>query len=361
MHRTAPVSFGEFRDWPIVSPAQSFLASWSILFLIASAVLALFGIWLVAKILVGNGRRPDTGKVLVAGIFGFLWLLPFASAIAIFAAVARPALFPVPVHRPPRLSTILSAVRHATQKVEGRLVGYRASGNEPDAPTLPPVAAPAPAAPAPPATSPSTKAPSAVMTSELTNATVAAAPMTPATSAESQVPAWATVTETQQDRRRLVVVTSDIEATPQLAEAAALEMADKVVREDFEQFYPAAGNAPSPLALVRIANVRQIYVEPLDRQTLSSATHFRVYRAYAQVELSEASRQKLFENWKQTAVDRRMKALGGLAGLLTLTFGALAAYFRLDDRTGGQHRVRLKLAAVSIVAAGACAAGVFVS
>jgi hypothetical protein len=45
-----------------------------------------------------------------------------------------------------------------------------------------------------------------------------------------------------------------------------------------------------------------------------------------------------------------------LAALLTLTFAAGAAYFRLDERTQGRYRGRLKLAAVTVIAAGGAAA-----
>jgi uncharacterized protein YegP (UPF0339 family) len=41
---------------------------------------------------------------------------------------------------------------------------------------------------------------------------------------------------------------------------------------------------------------------------------------------------------------------------LTLTFGTLASYFRLDERTAGRYRWRLKLAAFSVIAAGGAAA-----
>jgi hypothetical protein len=42
---------------------------------------------------------------------------------------------------------------------------------------------------------------------------------------------------------------------------------------------------------------------------------------------------------------------------LTLTFATGAAYFRLDERTHGRYRGRLKLAAVAIISAGVAAAG----
>ena len=53
----------------------------------------------------------------------------------------------------------------------------------------------------------------------------------------------------------------------------------------------------------------------------------------------------------------RLEALGGVVALLTLTFATGAAYFRLDERTHGRYRGRLKLAAVAIIGAGVAAAG----
>jgi hypothetical protein len=65
-------------------------------------------------------------------------------------------------------------------------------------------------------------------------------------------------------------------------------------------------------------------------------------------------------NWKQDVVPGRLEALGGFAALLTLTFATGAAYFRLDDRTHGRYRGRLKLAAVAIIGAGAAAAAALI-
>jgi hypothetical protein len=107
---------------------------------------------------------------------------------------------------------------------------------------------------------------------------------------------------------------------------------------------------------VRNQAVRRTHVERIDRKTRSTGTPFHVYRAHNQVELSPAVRNALFPLWKEQIVARRLSALGGLAGLLTLCFGTVAAYFRLDERTAGHYRRRLKLAAVSLVSAGGLAA-----
>ncbi len=155
---------------------------------------------------------------------------------------------------------------------------------------------------------------------------------------------------------RLAVVTGEIGATVEEAVANARKAAIDLVRVDFAATFPQVAGWRPPASVVANSAIRQTFVEEVDRKTVSSGTPFRVYRGYNQVELSPSVRNQIYPLWRTEVVDRRIWALGGLAGLLTLTFATLSAYFRLDARTTGLYRRRLKLAAVSVIAAGGLAA-----
>ena len=137
---------------------------------------------------------------------------------------------------------------------------------------------------------------------------------------------------------RFVVVTGEIGATLGGGCAVARGAAVELVRDDFRRVVPQVAGWEPPAASVAAAAIRRTFVEEIDRKTHSSGIPFRVYRAYDQVELSPRVRRQIFPFWKDEIVGRRIWALGGLAGLLTLTFATLAAYFRLDDRTSGLYR-----------------------
>lgn len=74
-----------------------------------------------------------------------------------------------------------------------------------------------------------------------------------------------------------------------------------------------------------------------------------VYQVYWKVDFSPV----VVKSIQQDAAVPRVWLIGGFIGLLTLILGSLAAYFRLDTRSEGKYRIRLKLATMSfIVAAG---------
>lgn len=153
---------------------------------------------------------------------------------------------------------------------------------------------------------------------------------------------------------KLVTLTGEIGATIDEAVVAGRVAAFERLRADFTAAHPQAATWEPPASITGNA-IQHTFVQRLDRKT-STGTPFSVYRAYEQVELSPAVRKKILPLWRDQIVEKRIWALGGLAGLLTLTFGTLAAYFRLDQRTSGLYRRRLKLAAVSVIAAGGMAA-----
>jgi len=175
--------------------------------------------------------------------------------------------------------------------------------------------------------------------------------------ASTTLPAWVSQKEeVVTGEKRIVVVAGEIGGTVEEAEASARAAAVERARDDFAAAFPQARGWEAPARTVGAVAIRREFVEAVDRKTLSSGTAFRVFRAYNEVELSPAVRKQIFPLWREEVVGRRILALGGLGALLTLTFGTLAVYFRLDDRTSGLYRRRLKLAAVSVITAGGFAA-----
>jgi hypothetical protein len=177
----------------------------------------------------------------------------------------------------------------------------------------------------------------------------------PAVETDTKLPDWAKETERTIGDRQLVVVQGEIGATVDEAVATGRTAVVERLRTDFSAAHPQATGWEPPASIAGEA-IRRSFVERVDRKTVSTGTPFSVYRAYEQVELSPIVRKKILPLWRNQIVEKRIWALGGLAGLLTLTFGTMAAYFRLDQRTAGLYRRRLKLAAVSVIAAGGMAA-----
>jgi hypothetical protein len=278
-----------------------------LLLLAAAGLLGTFGVGLAAHAFFrGRNARISWGN-LAANVGGLAWLLPVAAVFALYGFWMRPNLINLPDtwSARPQIS-VVSAERNSN--------GQR-------------VATPKPS-------------PSAADSVEISKT----------------LPAWVNETEIVSGDGRLVVVTGEIGATVEEAEANARAAAVDAVRKDFAVAFPQSVGWEPPTRAVGSVAVRRAFVAEIDRKTLSSGTPFRVFRAYNQVELSPAVRKRIFPLWREEVVGRRIWDLGGLGALLTLTFGTLAVYFRLDDRTSGLYRRRLKLAAVSVIAAGGLAA-----
>ena len=220
------------------------------------------------------------------------------------------------------------------------------------APSSPPAAQAQPAPPATPA------APSAPVAAAAPQAGPSSSPS--ADVAGEKLPAWAKTEIVDEDNRKLVVVQGGFAGTQSEAEHDTLEAARLVLGAAIQRAYPKVGKWLPPAESVREVAVRLTYVEKIPRKTISSGTPFIVYRAYKQVELSPAVYSQLLSSWKEEVVPRRLEALAGFAALLTLTFATGAAYFRLDDRTQGRYRRRLKVAAVAVIGAGAAAAAALI-
>ena len=284
------------------------------LLLLAAAMLGAFGAGLATHAYLRGKSTRFSWANLAARVGGLAWLLPVAAVFALYGFWMQPSLYNL---GDPTPTTPVTFERMRPQRPLDRPVAGR---------------------------------------------TYLPAPNPERISQTSAVPTGTSLPEWVQDKEfisgnmRLAVVTGEIGATTDEAIANARKAAVDLVRVDFAATFPQVAGWRPPASVVANAAIRQTFVEEVDRKTVSSGTPFRVYRGYSQVELSPSVRNQIYPLWKTEVVDRRIWALGGLAGLLTLTFATLSAYFRLDARTAGLYRRRLKLAAVSVVSAGGLAA-----
>lgn len=291
------------------------------LLLIAAGLLGLLGAGLATRAYFRGKSTRFSWANLAARVGGLAWLLPVAAVFALYGFWMRPSLYNLGDPPPPQ--------RAVAPMVAERMRLNRVSANP------------------------------AALNGPLVEHVQSSSPVPDShTSVESgtTLPEWVQDKDSWTANSRLAVVTGDIGATVEEAVANARKAAVDLVRDDFVASLPQVGAWQPPASVVAKAAIRRTFVEELDRKTVSSGTPFRVYRGYNQVELSPSVRNRIYPMWKAEVVDRRIWALGGLAGLLTLTFATLAAYFRLDDRTAGNYRRSLKLAAVSVITAGGLAA-----
>ncbi len=269
---------------------------------------------------------------------------------------------------------------HAPRSISVPTQSSEATVTEPSAPALPVPATPqadmpkvdvivatappaAPAHPTPPSTPAATAAAPVAASSAAAAESPKAATAASATNAEpsgEKLPEWTKKEIVDETNRKLVVVQGGFAGTQSEAEQDTLQAARLVLGDAIQRKYPEVGKWLPPVEAVRDAAVRLTYVEKIPRKTLSSGTPFVVYRAYKQVELSPVVYSQLLSSWKGEVVPRRLEVLAGFAALLTLTFATGAAYFRLDDRTQGRYRGRLKVAAVAVIGAGAAAAAALI-
>ncbi|HEV8069270.1 MAG TPA: hypothetical protein VGP76_16135 [Planctomycetaceae bacterium] len=236
------------------------------------------------------------------------------------------------------------------------------------APATPPAVPSASPTPAPAALGPVAQTSSASSSASVPSATAPKSTEKPslassadtAASADSvgeKLPEWTKTEIIDEGNRKLLVVPGGFAGSEKEAENDALEAARTVIGKAIQQADPKVGDWLPSAEAVREDAVRHTFVEKIHRKTVSTGTPFIVYRAYHQVELSPTVFNQLVSNWRNEVLPGRLEALGGIVALLTLTFATGAAYFRLDERTHGRYRGRLKLAAVAIISAGVAVAG----
>lgn len=167
----------------------------------------------------------------------------------------------------------------------------------------------------------------------------------------SVAPSWADATPDPKGDSTTVVVSSQRFATLEEAERQATERVLALVHSHFHDEHPQRGAWQAPLSEVEAHAVEQVTGESLDKD-FGNGIQGRMYRVHARLNLSPELRKALYGTWRAQVVDRRLTILGSILALVTLMLGTSATYIRLDDRTGGQLRWRLRFAALATIMAG---------
>lgn len=165
------------------------------------------------------------------------------------------------------------------------------------------------------------------------------------TTDDSSLPEWVRQPRIVDGDSTLVVVSSRQFATVEEAEADVRDQALKALKAELG----LTGDTTAWKFPERAVDFRLRHEEEITRSV--GDVEFRVYRVHRQLEISPETREAVVAAWRDHTVDRRLWALGGLVGFVTLITAASSAYLRLDTRTQGSYRGRLKLATVSLIVA----------
>lgn len=143
---------------------------------------------------------------------------------------------------------------------------------------------------------------------------------------------------------------------------AALVKAAKFVQEFYEkEFGSSNGRWRVTPDYVKNRLVREAYTGPTNFRPIMIETDKEKYsdldsfeQTHLLLQLDEQSRRDSFASWRNAVSQQRLLGLGGLFALATLITGASATYFRVDEKTKGAYRGRLRFAAFAVIAAAIC-------
>jgi hypothetical protein len=168
-----------------------------------------------------------------------------------------------------------------------------------------------------------------------------------ATTDASGLPDWVSQPATKEGDRTLLVLASREHPTVADAEKELAAIAASRVRADFEQTHPANVDWTIPPDAVKFG-LR--FEEKIARQ--AGNVSFTMFKVHRQLELSGETRQAAFQAFRAEVVRQRLWALGMVLGMGVLIAAGSSVYLRLDARTNGQYRTRLKAATVAGLTAG---------
>ncbi len=166
----------------------------------------------------------------------------------------------------------------------------------------------------------------------------------------AQAPDWVHRPRFDDGKTIIAVIRSKQYQTVAECERDVIAKATQELMADFPKVFGIADTWTIPESFVSSEAIRQRYVERLTRQTEKHT--FDVRRMSALLEITPDLRRQVYEIWRGQAVERRLWHLGGLVGLATLILATIASYLRLDARTSGAYRGRLKLAAGLLITVG---------
>ncbi len=154
----------------------------------------------------------------------------------------------------------------------------------------------------------------------------------------AELPAWTAQTEESDGLPR--VIATDPNATIDDANAEAVSRLSHRLSEVFVLEHPeAAGWFPQLSDMRRMGVIGRRAIQQSE-VTVGQFTE-PVFQAFFEVVPPEDLNAQLFAAWRPEALKSRLLLVGGGIGLLTLLFGTLAVWLRIDDATQGKYRKQL--------------------
>lgn len=159
------------------------------------------------------------------------------------------------------------------------------------------------------------------------------------------------------DSGEKVVLSSTQRATLEEAETQAYAKAAVLLKDRFHEKYPDNGDWTIPRETLKSSAVQvRRHDQKLDRETENF--EYSVHQVHIQVDTSDAALAAIYPSYQKAVSRARVNVLGVLTAFVVLVVAAAAMYLRLDARTGGAARTRLKFAAVSLMTAAGLIAAV---
>jgi hypothetical protein len=196
---------------------------------------------------------------------------------------------------------------------------------------------------------------STVSTSQPTPASEATAPPTEQPITIETLPEWVFQPEATRDGVTTLVLSSQRFVTQDEAEEQLTGELVKRVRQYFQEAHSdeAGWTLPADYAMRR--TVKQRHVELIPKKFSDDVT-VDMKRVHWQVELSPGIRNELEPLWREQVVKQRLTRYGGGVGAVALLLLIASTYNRINASTHGAYRGWLRLASLTLVAAGGTAA-----
>ncbi|MGD9856184.1 MAG: hypothetical protein AB7U20_14670 [Planctomycetaceae bacterium] len=155
----------------------------------------------------------------------------------------------------------------------------------------------------------------------------------------AELPEWASQTGESEGLPR--VITSGLNPKPIGAMADAFTRLSRLLSESLIREHPeAAGWSPKFSDMYRIGVIGRRAVQQSEL-TVGQFTE-PMYQEFIEVVPTADLDARLFDLWRADTVNSRLLLVGGGMGILTLMFGTLAGYFRIDAATRGKYRRQLR-------------------
>ncbi|WP_166823801.1 hypothetical protein [Thalassoroseus pseudoceratinae] len=149
-----------------------------------------------------------------------------------------------------------------------------------------------------------------------------------------------------------LVLESEQHTTTEDARNELKETVVALVSTDLQRVYPEIVNPVISEHDIRKECVLNETLMTTEHELPDSGRTFETKQLRWVVELNPEIRKHIRSTWEKELVSARAGLVAGTFGFVTFLFGLLATYLRVDSRTNGNYRGRLKLGLLSLAIAG---------